>query len=122
MAKRKTTIRKKAMAKTKTKRVTRMTKETANTMATTATKAFKPIEFSDNQKFEPIMPRIAGRLAPEEAKLDKFEKFAKVIRRIQESAKARIAEKKRTFFLRWFIIIVLILLGINLIWILTKII
>jgi len=72
-------------------------------------------------KFEPIMPRIAGRLPPAMAKDDKFEKFARAVQKIRTITRAKLVERKKTSLVKWLIALIIILLGINLVWILIRI-
>jgi hypothetical protein len=69
------------------------------------------------KKFEPIFPRVAGKLSDNDAKDDKFERFSLLIKKIQEKAQNKREERKHTFSIRIAIAATLILLGINLAWI-----
>jgi len=69
------------------------------------------------RRFEPIFPRVAGKLEPEQAKDDKFERFESLIKKIQEKTKSRQEERKHTNWIKILICILAITLAANLIWI-----
>lgn len=77
---------------------------------------------NDKARFEPVIPQIAGKLSPEQSKLDQFERFAKAIKQVESIQRYKLKQAKKFSALEKSIMIAGILLAINLVWILIMLI
>ena len=77
---------------------------------------------NDKARFEPIIPQIAGKLSPEQSKLDQFERFAKAIKQVEQIQRYKLKQSKKFSALEKTMTIITIALAVNLAWLLIALI